>query len=106
MAMRRHGIDMGRRQAVRTAIGSLVGFVASSLLPSVVGAPRAYAATVVTPNPLGPRIQKSGIAVEIADFCTPPATDTKRPFAMLNYLYHAGDGSERLFACDSRGKLW
>lgn len=103
--MRENDVDMKRRDVLRTAMGSLVGFVASGLLPSEVGVPHAHAA-IVSPNPIGARIQKSGIAVEIVDFAKPPASSSARPYAALNYLYHAGDGSRRLFVCDSRGKLW
>lgn len=103
--MKRHDLDIERRHLLRTAMGGLIGFLASGLPPSRVGAPHAHAA-VVSPNPIGARIQKSGVAVEIADFSKPPASSTVRPYAALNYLYHAGDGSRRLFACDSRGKLW
>jgi glucose/arabinose dehydrogenase len=105
MAMSKNDVDMKRRDVLRTAMGGLVGFVASGLLPAELGVPHAHAA-VVTPNPIGPRIQKSGVAVEIVDFAKPPASSSARPYAALNYLYHAGDGSRRLFVCDSRGKLW
>jgi glucose/arabinose dehydrogenase len=56
-------------------------------------------------NPL-PRIEPSGVSASLVDFCRPPATSTTAPVALLNYLFHAGDGSGRLFVCDARGKMW
>src|SRR5689334_11203016 len=47
-----------------------------------------------------------GLAVGLADFSAPPPTSASRPFALLNFLYHAGDGSGRIFANDSRGVIW
>ena len=61
---------------------------------------------MVTPDPIPARILPSGIAVELVEFCTPPPTQATYPRAMLNFMYHAGDGSGRLFVNDSRGKLW
>jgi glucose/arabinose dehydrogenase len=61
---------------------------------------------VVSPDPIRPRIRRSGLAAGLADFCRPPPTSDARPRALLNHLYHAGDGSGRLFANDSRGVLW
>ena len=63
-------------------------------------------AHAATPDPIPARIQKSGLAVELADLSTPPRTSGSRPYALLNFLYHAGDRSGRLFANDSRGRLW
>jgi glucose/arabinose dehydrogenase len=61
---------------------------------------------IVSPDPIGPRIKRGGIAAGLIEFSTPPPTSSERPYALLNFLYHAGDGSGRLFANDSRGKLW
>lgn len=91
-----------RRAVIRAAVGGLV----ASQVPSP-GVRPARAATKVTPNPIKPPIVKSGLAVDLLDFSAPPPTSpAARPVAMLNYLHHAGDGSRRLFAADSRGKLW
>ena len=57
-------------------------------------------------DPIPGRIEKSGIAVELVDFAAPPRTSAKRPYAHLNTLFHAGDGTRRLFTNDARGKLW
>ena len=71
----------------------------------VVAAP-AHAATAVTPNPIKAAIQQSQLpAVQLVEFSTPPRTIQTRPYARLNFLYHAGDGSGRLFTNDSRGKM-
>jgi glucose/arabinose dehydrogenase len=66
----------------------------------------AHAATVVTPNPIKAAIQQSQLAIQLVEFSTPPRTSQTRPYARLNFLYHAGDGSGRLFTNDSRGKIW
>lgn len=89
-----------RRAMVKTALGAL----AAGLAAMAPGA--AQAAVLVSPNPIKTRIQKSGLAVEVQEFCTVPASSATRPYASLNYLFHAGDGTQRLFACDSYGKLW
>ena len=52
------------------------------------------------------RIEKGPLAVELVEFSTPPASSTQRPYARLNYLFHAGDGTARVYVCDTRGKLW
>ncbi|HEX2179664.1 MAG TPA: hypothetical protein VHL54_09150, partial [Actinomycetota bacterium] len=93
-----------RRRLVQAGLAGLGGLAAARLLPGV-GRP-ARAATVVTPDPLKAAIQRSGIAVKIVEFSTPPRTSETRPYALLNFLYHAGDGSGWLFANDSRGKIW
>lgn len=59
----------------------------------------------VTPNPLPP-ITPGGVAVGIDDFVAPPRTSGSPPFARLNTLFHADDGTDRLFAADNRGKIW
>jgi glucose/arabinose dehydrogenase len=61
---------------------------------------------VVTPDPIKARIQPSGLAVELIDFCTPPPSSTGRPRAGLNFLYFAPDGTGRLYVNDTRGKIW
>ena len=94
-----------RRSLVQGALAGLGGVAAARLFPGS-GAP-AHAATVVTPNPIKAAIQQSQLAaVQLVEFSTPPRTSQTRPYARLNFLYHAGDGSGRLFTNDSRGKLW
>lgn len=46
-----------------------------------------------------------GLTVGIEDFWTPPASSGSRPFARLNVLREAPDGSGRLFVNDLRGPL-
>lgn len=83
---------------------SLLGAGAGAFAGLAPGTPRA--ATLVSPNPIRQRIARSGIAVEVGEFSTISASSAQAPLASLNYLYHAGDGTQRLFACDSRGKIW
>ena len=84
-----------RRALFGAAAGSLV---AAGLLPFAVDPARA--ATLVTPNPIPARIGFGSLRLALEDFCTAPATKTPgRPRAMLNYLYHAGDGSRPPVCC-------
>ncbi|MBK8906417.1 MAG: PQQ-dependent sugar dehydrogenase [Rhodospirillales bacterium] len=64
------------------------------------------AQTAVTPNPISDPIRKSGIKVELDDFVTPPRTDDVKPYANIQFLYHADDGSGRLYLIDTRGVVW
>ncbi|HEY0437272.1 MAG TPA: hypothetical protein VGC92_11560, partial [Phenylobacterium sp.] len=105
------GSGVPRRSLIRTGLVGLGGIAAPQLLPVTVGVAEAApsdpnAGPKVTPDPIKPRIQLSGLAVEIVDFCTPPPTKSSPSRANLNFVYHAGDGSGRLFAADSRGKVW
>jgi glucose/arabinose dehydrogenase len=99
---------MGRRALLDLAVGGLGVAAALPLsIPEAQGAPAdPEAGALATPNPIKPRIAKSGLTVSLVDFSKPTATSSARPFANLNFLYHAGDGTSRLFANDSRGKLW
>ena len=92
----------GRLQR-RTLLGASVGGLTAGL--GTLGGHPAQGA-VVTPNPIPARIALGSLRLSLRDFCTPPPTRATRPRAMLNYLYHAGDGSGRVFVADSRGKLW
>ncbi|MFO1039004.1 MAG: PQQ-dependent sugar dehydrogenase [Geminicoccaceae bacterium] len=87
------GAPIRRRAAVRAVL-------ASAVMPMALTAPGLAKAA----GRAG--VVKSGVKVEVKTFCTPPATSAVRPLAMLNYVFHAGDGSNRLFAADSRGKIW
>src|SRR5688572_20999549 len=82
-----------RRELTRTA---LAGTAAPLALP-LVGDPAQAQATgpIVTLNPIKARIAKSGVGAELVDFSTPPRTSAVRPHALINFLYHAGDGSGR-----------
>lgn len=98
------GVPYRRRSLVRGALLGLGGLAASHLVPGT--QETAQAATVVTPDPIRPRIQKSGLAVQLVEAAAPPRTSRTRPFARLNFLHHAGDGSGRVYVNDTRGKLW
>jgi len=105
------GVGVPRRSLIRTGLVGLGGIAAPQLLPVTVGVAEAAhsdpnAGRKVTPDPIKPRIQFSGVAVEVVDFCAPPPTRSSPSRANLNFVYHAGDGSGRLFAADSRGKVW
>ena len=52
------------------------------------------------------RVAISNLAVDLTDVVQVPASDKNRPLARINYLYHAGDGSGRLFVNDMRGKIY
>jgi glucose/arabinose dehydrogenase len=95
----------GRGLSRRAMVGAAAGAVTACGLPSLPVAP-ASAAVLATPDPIPARIERSGLRLSLQDFATPPATSAARPRALLSQLYHAGDGSGRLFAADSRGKLW
>ena len=100
-----HVPGLDRRTVIEAGVGGLV----LARLPFAAGTAEAAvteAGAKVTPNPIKPRILPSGLAVELLSFSTPQHTKAERPLAMLNHLYHAGDGSGRLFVADSRGKLW
>lgn len=93
-----------RRDVLHTAVAGIGGLAAARMLP---GLPRpAEAAVLVTPNPIKAAILKSGVRVRLVDFSTPPRSSTKKPYALFNFLHHAGDGSGRIFVADSRGKIW
>ena len=89
-----------RRHAVQLTIAGLGGMATGRF-----GQTAAHAAALITDPALTP-IAPSGKRVELLDFCAPPATRGSAPRALLNCLHHAGDGSSRVFANDSRGKIW
>lgn len=60
----------------------------------------AFAAT-----PPLPRVVEAGLAVDLADIVTLPPGAANQP-ARVNYLFHAGDGSGRLFVADMRGRIY
>lgn len=97
-----------RRTILDFAVGTLGAAAAlSALAPAARGAPADPGAGArVTPDPIKARIARSGLAVSLVDFCAPTRTNAGMPYAALNFLYYAGDGSSRVFANDSRGKLW
>ena len=108
--MTKQSRHISRRTFVREAISGAGGMAAACTLS---GQPTARAGPsepgaggVVTPDPVSARIQPSGLAAVLLDFCTPPPTSATAEPALLNYMFHAGDGSGRLFANDARGKLW
>jgi hypothetical protein len=103
------GVD--RRSVVQGALTGIGGLATAQLLGAVVTPADAApadpgAGPIVTPEPIKEPIQKSGLTVELVDFIRAPQTSASRAYARLNFLYHAGDGSGRLFACDTRGYLY
>ncbi len=65
----------------------------------------APAAVAVNPaNPIPTPIAKDGTTIELVDFVQAPPTGS--PDARINYLFHANDGSGRLFFHDMRGKIY
>ena len=98
---------MDRRRFLQDTVAG-AGGIAALLThgPAAIAVPSQPGAGAAVPlNPL-PRIQPSGLSASLVDFCVPPPTSATAPMALLNYLYHAGDGSGRVFACDARGKMW
>jgi hypothetical protein len=57
-------------------------------------------------NPLVPRVAQSNLAIDLIEFARIPASDKSPPLARINFLFHAGDGSGRLFVNDMRGKIY
>ncbi|MBT5050440.1 MAG: hypothetical protein HOM58_18210 [Rhodospirillaceae bacterium] len=51
------------------------------------------------------KIEKTKLSVALVDIVTIPPSSDEIPHARLNWLYHAGDGSGRLFVVDMRGKI-
>ena len=96
--------ERGPPLARRAVLGAATGILAGPL--AAIGLAQAQTAPLVSPNPIAARIPLGPLRVSLRDFCTPPASSATRPLAMLNYLFHANDGSGRVFAADSRGKIW
>ena len=90
-----------RRAALELGLG---GIAAAGLVPAGPGTGMAQAAVPVV-DPV-PRIVASGKQVELLDFAIPPSTRASAPRALLSFLHHAGDGTARVFANDSRGRIW
>jgi Glucose / Sorbosone dehydrogenase/RTX calcium-binding nonapeptide repeat (4 copies) len=57
-------------------------------------------------DPIPEPIEAGGLAVELVDLVEVPETAGDRPAARINTLYHADDGSGRLFVNDSRGPMY
>ena len=60
----------------------------------------------VGPDPIPETIKPSGLTIEIKDIFKAPKTSNEPPYAMLNMLTHANDGSGRLFVNDIRGFIY
>ena len=52
-----------------------------------------------------PRVVEAGLGVDLADVVTLPPGDGGDP-AYVSYLFHAPDGSGRLFVSDMRGRIY
>lgn len=106
---------VNRRSMIeRTAVG--LGGLATAQFPSAaltpaqagrLGPSEVGAGPLATPDPIKEPIQKSGVAVELVDFVRAPHSGGDQfPYSRLNFTYHAGIGSNRLFTCDTRGFLY
>src|SRR5258708_25736033 len=58
------------------------------------------------PPPTVPRVAPSNLAMKLTDFVRIPASGQNEQPARTNYLFHAGDGSGRLFVNDMRGRIY
>jgi len=85
-----------------TCRGSFVG----ALLLLAFGLEGTAAQEYATPNPLLHQVAASDLAIDLVDFIKVPPSSGGSPLARVNYLYHAGDGSGRLFVNDMRGKIY
>ncbi|WP_159717005.1 PQQ-dependent sugar dehydrogenase [Geminicoccus flavidas] len=99
--MRNNRIAM-QQPSRRQVMAGIGGLIVGAWLPGLAG----QAEAAIT-DPIPGRILKSSLpAIELVDFSAPPRSRSTKPYTLLNQLYHAGDGSGRLFACDTRGKIW
>lgn len=89
----------------RTVLERGLTGIAAAALARAAGAGRSVHAADVVSDPVPP-IVPSGKRVELVDFCAPPTQASAPPKALLNFLFHAGDGKARVLANDCRGKLW
>ena len=98
----RAAVGLGGLATAQFPSAALTPAEAGKLGPSEVGA-----GPLATPDPIKEPIQKSGVAVELVDFVRAPHSGVDIfPYARLNFTYHAGIGSNRLFTCDTRGFLY
>jgi len=80
----------------------------AALLPLLLGAPERARADSIT-TPIDERVVQGLRAVEVEDVAAAPRTSASanaRPRARLNVLFHANDGSGRVFVNDMRGRLY
>src|SRR4051794_19936315 len=100
------GGPLHRRLLMQTTLAGLGALATAGLVPDeAVAAPATPGSGAkITTNPITPKIQKGATRVELVPFSPPPATATAAPRALLNFLYHDGNG--RLFVADSRGPIW
>lgn len=63
-------------------------------------------AYTITSNPISAQINPGDLTLELVDFVQIPGTSGKNPKTRINYLHHAGDGSQRLFVGDMDGKIY
>ncbi|MCB0837073.1 MAG: cytochrome c, partial [Bacteroidetes bacterium] len=57
-------------------------------------------------NPIVPKIQPSGLTLTLKEFAQLPPTEPKGQQARVNKIFPIGNGNQRLFAHDLRGKLY
>ncbi|HET6521545.1 MAG TPA: PQQ-dependent sugar dehydrogenase [Geminicoccaceae bacterium] len=85
-----------------TDVALLRGVSVGSLTDEQLGLRPVDAGGDPIPEPIAP----GGLAVELVDLVEVPATAGSRPLARINTLYHADDGSGRLFVNDSHGPMY
>lgn len=51
-------------------------------------------------------VTRSGLAIGLADFARMPASGNAPLLTRINFLFHAADGSHRLFVNDMRGRIY
>ena len=105
------GSRIARRPLLETSLRGLAGLAVTGMLGALshpAGAAPADpgAGPLVTPDPIKAGIPRSGLAVELVDLVRAPRSGPDDARARLNFLYHAGDYSGRLFSCDTRGLLY
>lgn len=92
---------IGRRELLKAA-GA--GMLAAGGL--AIDATLQPAAAATARQPYTPRIALGPNTVNLRQFATLPSTAKTGAKAQLNFLYHRGDGSGRLYTNDSRGKIY
>ena len=92
-----------RRDLVGAGAAGLGGLALTSLIPSIARAD----GTLVSPDPIVPRIEKGPVVVGLVDFSSPPVSSTQRPLRTAQLpVPRRGRHGSRVYACDTRGKLW
>ena len=99
------GRPADRRLLMQTTLAGLGALATAGLVPDEASRAPATPGSgpKITTNPIKPRFQGRDPG-RVGALLTPPATAAAAPRALLNFLYHDGNG--RLFVADSRGPIW